>query len=55
MLVTFRKDKETKNTVRFTWAGGGEISGSIYVIKNSELAKQDEIVLEVVEKVEATA
>lgn len=55
MLVTFTKDKETKNTVRFTSPVGSEISGSIYIQKNSELADQVEIVLEVVEKVEATA
>lgn len=50
MLVTFTKDKETKNTVRFTSPVGSEISGSIYVQKNSELASETEIVLEVLEK-----
>lgn len=55
MLVTFTKDKETKNTVRFTSAIGNEVSGSIYIQKGSELAQQTEIVLEIVEKVEATA
>lgn len=53
MSITFTKDKETKNTVRFTAPMGGEISGSIYVQKSSELAEQSEIVLEIAEKVEA--
>lgn len=50
MTVTFTKDKETKNTVRFTAPMGGEISGSIYVQKDSELSKDTEIVLEILEK-----
>lgn len=50
MLVTFTKDKETKNTVRFTSAIGNEVSGSIYVQKGSELAQETEIVLEILEK-----
>jgi hypothetical protein len=33
MTVTFTKDKETKNTVRFTAARGSDISGSLYVAK----------------------
>lgn len=45
--VTFTKDKETKNTVRFTAPAGAEISGSIYVQKGSELAGKDSITLEV--------
>jgi hypothetical protein len=53
MTVTFVKDKETKNTIRFTAPMGGEVSGSIYVQKSSELANQNEIVLEIAEKVEA--
>jgi hypothetical protein len=52
MSITFTKDKETKNTVRFTAPMGSEISGSIYVQKSSELAEQSEIVLEIAEKVE---
>ena len=55
MSVTFTKDKETKNTIRFTSPIGSDISGSIYVQKNSELAKETEIVLEVSEKVEVSA
>lgn len=55
MLVVFSVDKETKNTVRFTAPIGNEISGSIYVQKDSELADRTEIVVEVVKKVEATA
>lgn len=50
MLVTFTKDKETKNTVRFTSPVGSEVSGSIYVQKGSEFANETEIVLEILEK-----
>ena len=53
MSVTFTKDKETKNTVRFTAPVGGDVSGSIYVQKDSDLASSPEIVLEIAEKVEA--
>lgn len=55
MLVTFTKDKETKNTVRFTSPVGNEVSGSIYVQKGSEFANQKEIVIEIVENVEVAA
>ena len=55
MSVTFTKDKETKNTIRFVSPVGSTISGSIYVQKNSELAKETEIVLEIAEKVEVSA
>ena len=55
MTVTFAKDKETKNTNRFTSAMGNEVSGSIYVQKDSELAKETEIVLEIAEKAEVSA
>ena len=55
MSVTFAKDKETKNTIRFTSAIGNDISGSIYVQKDSELAKESTIVLEVSEKTEVSA
>lgn len=56
MLVTFTKDKETKNTVRFTSPRGNEISGSLYVGKDSEAAKQDELVLEIIsEKTQVTS
>jgi hypothetical protein len=55
MSVTFTKDKETKNTIRFTSPIGSAVSGSIYVPKDSDLAKKTEIVLEVSEKVEVSA
>tara|TARA_Y100001951_G_C11060839_1_gene140745 strand:+ start:124 stop:291 length:168 start_codon:yes stop_codon:yes gene_type:complete len=54
MSVTFTKDKETKNTIRFVSPVGSTISGSIYVQKNDDLAKETEIVLEIVEKVEVS-
>jgi hypothetical protein len=48
MRVTFIQDKTTKNTVRFvTGNPGDEISGSIYVRKDSELAKEKEISVEI--------
>ena len=55
MSVTFAKDKETKNTIRFTSPIGNDISGSIYVQKDSALAKETEIVLELAEKAEVSA
>ena len=55
MSVTFAKDKETKNTIRFTSPIGNDISGSIYVQKDSDLAKETEIVLEIAEKAEVSA
>lgn len=39
----FVKDKETKNTVRFVAPMGSEVSGSIYVQKDSELARLEQI------------
>ena len=54
MTVTFTKDKETKNTVRFT-AKDGVIAGSLYVAKDSEVASQGELVLEISEKTQVTA
>ena len=45
MNITFTKDKETKTKVRY--AATGEVSGSIYIEKDSELAKESEIILEV--------
>jgi len=45
MIVEFVKDKETKNKIRYT--AKGEIQGLIYVDKDSELAKDAEIVLEI--------
>ena len=53
MSVTFAKDKETKNTIRFT--STGDVSGSVYVQKDSELAKQKTISVEILEKAEVLA
>ncbi len=47
-VVSFRKDKETKNKVRFT-ADMPDVQGSIYVSKDSELAEADTISLEISE------
>jgi hypothetical protein len=41
--IVFTKDKDTKNTVRFTSAQGGEVSGGIYVQKGSPLASKTNI------------
>jgi hypothetical protein len=48
MKIEFVKDKTTKNTVRFT-ATTDEVSGSIYVAKDSEMAKEALIAVEVLE------
>jgi len=45
MTIKFTKDKETKTKVRYT--ATGDVSGSIYVEKDSELAKESEITLEI--------
>ena len=45
MTVKFIKDKETKTKIRYT--ATGDVSGSVYVDKDSELAKESEIVLEI--------
>ena len=45
MTITFIKDKETKTKVRYT--ATGDVSGSIYIEKGSELAKDSEIILEI--------
>ena len=55
MQVKFTQDKETKNPIRFTSPIGNDISGSIYVQKDGDLAKETEIVLEVSEKAEVSA
>jgi hypothetical protein len=47
MKIEFVKDKTTKNTVRFT--ATGEVSGSLYVAKDSEMAKEALIAVEVLE------
>jgi hypothetical protein len=46
MTIEFVKDKETVNTIRFT--ASGDVSGSVYVQKDSELAKQQVIAVEIV-------
>ncbi len=48
--ISFRKDKETKNKVRFT-ADMPDVQGSIYVSKDSPLAERDEILMEVASEV----
>ena len=53
MTIKFVKDKETKNTIRFT--STGDVSGSVYVQKDSELAKQEVISVEISEKAEVTS
>ena len=55
MKVEFNKDKETKNAIRFTASFGKEISGSLYVAKDSELAKGDVLSVEVMEREPAEA
>ena len=54
MKIEFVKDKETKNTIRFT-ASGGEVSGSLYVTKGSDLASGSVIAVEVSEQQPAEA
>ena len=44
LIVKFVKDKETKTKIRYT--ATGDVSGSIYVSKDSEMAKESEIILE---------
>ena len=52
MTVTLVRDKETKNTIRFvTGNPGDEVSGSLYIRKDSELAKETEIKIEILEEV----
>ena len=53
MTIQFVKDKETKNTIRFT--ATGEVSGSIYVQKGSEFAQQEVISVEISEKSKVSA
>jgi hypothetical protein len=52
MTVTLVRDKETKNTIRFvTGNPGDEVTGSLYIRKDSELAKETEIKIEILEEV----
>jgi len=53
MTIEFVKDKETKNTIRFT--ASGDVQGSVYVQKDSELAKETVLSLEITEKAEVSA
>ncbi len=48
MKIEFVKDKETKNAIRFTTTG--DISGSLYVQKGSDLADESVIAVEVLDK-----
>jgi len=52
MTIEFVKDKETKNTIRFT--ATGDVSGSVYVQKDSDLANETVISMEIA-KSEAAA
>ena len=50
MSFTFLKDKETKTKVRYAASVGTAqkgIAGSLYIDKDSELAKDSEIILEI--------
>ena len=50
MAITFLKDKETKSKVRYAASVGAAqqgIAGSLYIDKDSELAKDSEITLEI--------
>lgn len=52
MTVTLVRDKETKNTIRFvTGNPGDEVTGSLYIRKDSELAKETEIKIEILDEV----
>ncbi len=53
MSIEFVKDKETKSKFRFT--ASGEISGSLYVPKDHELATETVISVEIAEKAEVSA
>jgi hypothetical protein len=53
MATDFTKDKETKNTFRFT--ATGEISGSVYIQKDSDLAKESVISVEIAKKAKVSA
>jgi hypothetical protein len=50
MTVKFTKEKETKNKVRYSILPQNTVDGimgTIYVDKDSELAKESEIILEI--------
>tara|TARA_A100001515_G_scaffold63592_1_gene50385 strand:- start:277 stop:462 length:186 start_codon:yes stop_codon:yes gene_type:complete len=42
VMCRFVRDKETKNMVRYT-CDGGAIKGSIYILKEADAAKGNEI------------
>lgn len=51
MKIEFVKDKETKNAIRFTIVSAcSGVSGSLYVAKDSEMAGETLIAVEVLEK-----
>ncbi len=50
MTITFLKDKETKSKIRYAASVGAAqqgVAGSLYIDKDSELAKEDKIILEI--------
>ena len=50
MTIKFTKDKETKTKVRYAASVGTAqkgIAGSLYIDKDSELAKDSKIILEI--------
>jgi len=50
MIVKFTKDKETKNKVRYSILPQNTVEGimgTIYVDKDTDLAKESEIILEI--------
>jgi DNA-directed RNA polymerase len=49
MSIKLVKDKETKTKIRYTVTG--DVSGSIYVDKDSDLAKESEIILEMEKRI----
>ena len=49
MKIEFVKDKETKNAIRFTAIDYSlDVTGSLYISKNSKLAKDGSLVVEIV-------
>jgi hypothetical protein len=54
MIVTFTKDKETKNKVRYSVLPQNTVDGimgTIYVDKDTEFAKETEIKVEILEEI----
>ena len=50
MSITFLKDKETKSKIRYAASVGAAqqgVAGSLYIDKDSELAKESKIILEI--------